>query len=87
MIVYIQILAEDNNTVRVDGWHPWINSTDEDEVVQLAAHKWFREAGYLGHNSHDAPVIRVLSYTDQMPTYPNGAPKSANVTAIKLRKE
>lgn len=87
MTVYIQILAGDNNTVRVDGWMPWINSTDEDEIVRLAAHKWFREAGYLRRDSADAPAIRVLSYTDQMPTYSNGAPKSANVTVMKLRKD
>jgi len=87
MIVYIQILAEDNNTVRVDGWIPWLNSKSEDETVRLAAQQWFRNAAYLKRDTNDAPVIRVLSYTDQMETYPNGAPKSANVTAIKLRRE
>jgi hypothetical protein len=84
MNVYIQILPEDNNTVRVDGWMPWINAKSESECVTLAAHRYFRENGYMNRGARSNPTIRVLSHNDQDPRHRNGAPKVARVTTITL---
>lgn len=89
--VYVQILPVDppgDRTLRVDGWHPWINSTSLHETVQLAAHKWFREAGYLMQGSEPEFVtIDVFAFDEFAPRHPNGAPFKVNKITLTLNRK
>lgn len=85
MTTYIQTFEGlQPETVRPDGWRPWINCKDRAETVQLAVHRHVRNRGGIGHG--EKLTLHVLDYQEGTAMHKNGNPKLPTLTTFTLTK-
>jgi hypothetical protein len=82
---YTQARAGDGKSgPAVDQWKPWVSEKPQtqDMILQLAARKYLREAGFEGGN-FDAPhVFTVWHYKSTDPLHPNGRPMRCHTVTM-----
>lgn len=84
-IDYTQARAGDGKAgPAVDAWRPWHNPSpvSREEIRQIAAKKYLREAGFSAGNFERPHTFTVWHYREGDPCHANGRPKVAHAITM-----
>lgn len=82
MTIFAQVQAGDGRAGPVvDGFKPWLNVADREQLIVMAARKFIRERGIV--RGQPPQKFTVWSYAEGDPLHPNGRPKRVITTTME----
>ncbi len=82
MTIFAQVQPGDGSAGPVvDGFKPWINVRNRDQLIYMAARKFIRERGI--RRGQPPQKFTVWTYAEGDPLHPNGRPKCVHTTTLE----